>query len=235
MASGTWPAQSGEHPHRDRPSPDVQASQVRQDSGWVPLALALTALAGVAAVGVLRGGQLDREKAQTKREGSAFLDKLEVERSITIGKTADELYKSWRDPNTLSRIMADFATVHANGDGRMHWKVEAPLGHAYEWETETADDRPGERSGWRSLPNAAVSNEGSVSFRPAPADRGTVVTLRLRFDPPDVALGNAALKLLGTKPLGLVIDGVLRRFKSLVETGEIPTTERQPAARADTR
>ena len=33
----------------------------------------------------------------------------------------------------------------------------------------------------------------------------------------------------------MAADGALRRFKSLVETGEIPTTERQPAARADTR
>ena len=48
-------------------------------------------------------------------------------------------------------------------------------------------------------------------------------------------LGDAALKLLGTTPLGLAADGALHRFKSLVETGEIPTTERQPAARADTR
>ena len=38
-----------------------------------------------------------------------------------------------------------------------------------------------------------------------------------------------------TLPRIMAADGALRRFKSLVETGEIPTTERQPAARADTR
>ena len=62
-----------------------------------------------------------------------------------------------------------------------------------------------------------------------------MATLRFRFDPPGGARGTAAVKLLGTTPLDLAADGVLRRFKSLVETGEIPTTERQPAARADTR
>jgi hypothetical protein len=36
-------------------------------------------------------------------------------------------------------------------------------------------------------------------------------------------------------PLDLAADGALRRFEGLVETGEIPTTGRQPAARADTR
>ena len=62
-----------------------------------------------------------------------------------------------------------------------------------------------------------------------------MATLRLRFDPPGGVLGDAPVELLGHKPLNLAADGVLRRFKSLVETGEIPTTERQPAARADTR
>lgn len=61
-----------------------------------------------------------------------------------------------------------------------------------------------------------------------------MVTLRFRFEPPDGAPGKWLLELLGTFPLRLVADGILRRFKNLVETGEIPTTARQPAARADT-
>jgi uncharacterized membrane protein len=158
----------------------------------------------------------------------------EVERSITIGKTADELYRRWCEPTTLPQIMAGLATVHASGDGRMHWKVEGPLGQTYEWDAETVDDRPGEGIGWRSLAGASIPNEGSVRFRAAPADRGTVATLRFRFDPPGGALGDAAVKVLGTTPVNVAADRTLRRFKNLVETGEIPTTERQPAARADT-
>jgi uncharacterized membrane protein len=131
--------------------------------------------------------------------------------------------------------MAAFATVRATGNGRTQWKIEGPLGRTYEWESETVNDRPAGGIGWRSLPNAAIPNEGLVRFRPAPANRGTVVSLHLRFDPPGGALGEAAVKVLGTMPLGLAADWALRRFKSLVETGEIPTTERQPAARADTR
>jgi uncharacterized membrane protein len=158
-----------------------------------------------------------------------------MERSMTIGRSADELRRAWLDPRTLPQIMAGFATVRAIGDGRMHWTVNGPLGRAYEWDSETAADQPGDGIGWRSSPGAAIWNEGSVRFSAAPADRGTVATLRLRFDPPGGVLGDAAVELLGHKPLNLAADGVLRRFKSLVETGEIPTTERQPAARADTR
>lgn len=198
-------------------------------------ALALTALAGAIAVAAVRGGWFDRPGARGNGRGGAAVGEPEVERSITIGRTADELHQCWSDPRTLPRVMAGLATVRASRDGRMHWRIDGPLGRAREWDTETVDDRPGEGIGWRSLPGAAVSNEGSIRFRPAPGDRGTVATLRLRLDPPGGALGDAAISLLGTRPIDLAVDGVLRRFKSLVETGEIPTTERQPAARAHTR
>ncbi|MDB5962862.1 MAG: hypothetical protein JWP59_4156 [Massilia sp.] len=243
MANDISAAKRGTSSRRGAPP---GASGPMQELDWIPIALgaaavvarlggrkrgaaalALSAVAGAAAVGAVRGVQ---GNAGSKRQGG----KPEVERSITIGKTADELRRHWLDPRTLPQIMADFATVRATGDGRMHWKVEGPLGHAYEWDSETID-RPDEGVGWRSLADGAISNEGWVRFHAAPADRGTVVTLHVRFDPPGGALGEGLLKFLGTTPLDLVVDAALRRFKNLVETGEIPTTVRQPAARADTR
>ena len=256
MAGGIIAIQRDGSSRRGRPSLGASAGGPMQGAGWIPIALgtaaivarlgsrkqgtmalALTALAGMTAVGAMRGGQLSRDRAPTngKGQGGARADEPEVERSITIGKTADELYQRWRDPGTLPQVMTGFATVRASGDGRTHWKVEGPLGRRYEWDAETVDDLPGEGIGWRSLTGGAIPNEGSIRLRPATGGRGTVVTLRLRFDPPGGALGDAAVKILGTTPLDLAADGALRRFKSLVETGEIPTTERQPAARADTR
>ncbi len=246
MASDVVGAQQGRSSRHGRSSAGAPGGRPVQDLGWIPLALgaaailaglggrrkgaaalAVTAVAG--AVGAMRNAQTEREKAGGEPE---------VERSITIGKSADELRQYWLDPRTLPQVMAGFATVRASGGGRMHWKVEGPLGHAWEWETETVGretmDRPGEGIGWRSLPEAAIPNEGWVRFQPAPAGRGTVATLRFRLDPPAGPLGEGLLKLLGTTPLDMVADGALRRFKNLVETGEIPTTERQPAARADT-
>lgn len=193
--------------------------------GAAALALGAGAVAGAGIVGAVRG------RAQGRRPGAST--EPEATRSITIVKSADALRASWLDPRTLPQIMAGFATVRATGDGRMHWKVEGPLGSACEWDTETVD-RADQGIEWRSLPDGAVLNEGVVRFDPAPADRGTVVTLRVRFDPPGGTLGGWLLDLFGTTPLALVAEGALRRFKNLVETGEIPTTERQPAARANT-
>lgn len=211
--------------------------------GWIPIALggaaivaglggrrrgaaalALSAVAGAGALGALRSTQT----GQANTGGAP-----EVERSITIGKNQEELRQYWQDPRTLPQIMSGFATVHATGEGRMHWKIEGPLGRACEWDTETVG-HSGAGMGWRALSDGAVSNEGWIRFHPAPAGRGTVVTLRLRFEPPGGALGEWLFELLGTVPLRLVADGALRRFKNLVETGEIPTTARQSAARADT-
>lgn len=253
MASGVVDMQRWRPLRRGRLSSGASAGEPMQGMSWIPIALsaafivsglagrrkgavalALTAFAGVAAVGALRGGQLDRMEAGSGRQASASSGEPEVERSITIGTTADELRHFWLDPRTLPQVMAGFATLRTTGDGRMHWKVEGPLGRIYEWDAEIVD-RPGEDIGWRSLPNATISNEGSIRFDPAPADRGTVATLHFRFDPPGGTLGDGLLKLLGTTPLDLVADRALRRFKSLVETGEMPTTGRQPAARANTR
>jgi uncharacterized membrane protein len=168
-----------------------------------------------------------------RRDAGAPADAAEVERSISIGKPADDLYRSWREPRNLSRIMGHFAEVTPLDGSRAHWAVRGPMGRRIEWDSRVVDDRPGEVLRWESLPAADLPNEGSIRFRPAPGDRGTEVTLRVDFDPPGGALGRAAMRLLGVAPM-LIAEKALRRFKSLVETGEIPTTSHQPAARADT-
>ncbi|WP_186266568.1 hypothetical protein [Burkholderia gladioli] len=155
---------------------------------------------------------------------------LEVRRAITIGRTADELRQLWLAPRTIQQLMAGCATLHAAGESRMRWEVRTPLGRVYQWESEIVSGPDG-GVGWRSLPDIAIPNEGAVRFEPAPNDRGTVVTLHVRFGAPGGALGEKLLELLGRTPLNLIADRALRRFKSLAETGEIPTTGQQPAAR----
>ncbi len=222
--------------------PQGKAGGLTQHLDWIPIglgaaavvaglggrkkgaaALALGALAGAGAVGAMRSAQNARGNAAKAPE---------VERSITIGKTVDELRQRWLDPQTLPQIMAGFATVQATGTGRMHWKLEGPLGRACEWDTETTD-KSADGIGWRALSDGPTANEGAIRFHPAPAGRGTVVTLRLRLEPPGGALGEWVVEHLAVTPLHVAADAALRRFKNLVETGEIPTTVRQPAARAD--
>jgi len=153
-----------------------------------------------------------------------------LERSITIQKPASELYRAWRVAENLSKVMGHFADVTTVGPDLQHWKVQGPLGQSLEWNSHVVEEHPGEFLRWESTPGAELPNEGWVRFRPAPGDWGTVVTLRFRFNPPGGALGAAALKLLGDVPATLA-HKTLKRFKSLVETGEIATTQHTPAAR----
>ena len=168
------------------------------------------------------------QKQQEQDSSSA----VEIEGSITVGKTAEELYHFWNDPQHLAQIMGDFAEVTQVGDNRMHWVMRAPLDRHIEWDTQIIEDRPGEFVRWKSLEGAPLPNEGSVSFRRAPKDWGTEVILRLCFDPPGGMLGNWATKKLDIVP-HMLVEKSLRRFKSLVETGEIPTLQHNPAARRD--
>ncbi len=60
---------------------------------------------------------------------------------------------------------------------------------------------------------------------------GTRVTVHLQYNPPGGKLGAAVAKLFGEEPNQTIRED-LRRFKQLMEAGEIPTTEGQSSGRA---
>ncbi|WP_207536554.1 SRPBCC family protein [Sabulicella rubraurantiaca] len=201
-------------------------------AGW-----ALAGAAGVAALAILGTqllGQPNRGRARETEAANGWSEEPEVEYSITIERPADELYRAWRDPATLPRIMAFLADIRPSGDGRSEWRVDGPLGQSHAWVMQITEERPGELIRASSGGGALVT-ECEVRFRAATGGRGTIATLRVRFDPPGGMLGDVAARFFnGVVPKELA-SKALRYFKSLVLTGEIPTTDRQPAARRDSR
>ena len=201
--------------------------------GGALLALGLRRVSfGGAALALTGGALLYRELA--RQPGQAGAKTSEVTRSVTIGRSADELYSSWRGAGHLPRVMEHFAVITETDQDQAHWTVRVPGGRSFSWDTRVVDDRPGELLSWQSLPGTELPNRGEVRFRPAPGDRGTEVTLHLHFQPPGGALGAAAAKALNGLVPSLLVGDALRRFKSLVETGEIPTLDRNPSGRAAT-
>jgi uncharacterized membrane protein len=75
---------------------------------------------------------------------------------------------------------------------------------------------------WRESEYSA--NHEGVSFKDAPGDRGTEI--HVEVEQPGL-LAQAAKKLTGSEPLAKAKDD-LRRFKQLVETGEITRSEASP-------
>ena len=63
-----------------------------------------------------------------------------------------------------------------------------------------------------------------VEFRQAPADRGTEVRVEVEYSPRGGAVGAALAKVFGGDPAGQVRED-LRRFKQIVETGEVVLSE----------
>jgi uncharacterized membrane protein len=166
----------------------------------------------------------------TTQQSGAPANAPELEQIITIDASADEIYRRWLEPTTLPQIMAHIATVTVVDDERFHWALKTPFGEALEWDSRVVETRPGEFIRWESLPGAQLPSTGQVRFRPAPGNRGTEVALQVRFDPPAGVFGDTAIKFFNVLPKALIANA-LRRLKSLIETGEIPTTRGQPAAR----
>ncbi len=147
--------------------------------------------------------------------------------AVTIGRSAIDLYRFWRNVENLPRVMAYVESVTAITASRSRWVVKGPLETRLQWESEITDDREGEAIAWRSVAEADLSHAGEVRFWPLPGDRGCEVRLKLDIAPPAGAAGAAAARWLRGLTEQLLHED-LRRFKRLMETGEIPTIDGQP-------
>ena len=156
---------------------------------------------------------------------------IKVEKSVTVNRSPEEVYRFWRDFQNLPRFMNHLESVTDLGGGRSHWVAKAPAGKTVEWDAEVYNEKENELIAWRSLEGADVDNAGSVRFESAPEGRGTIVRVTLKYDPPAGKLGSLVAKLWGEEP-SQQIEEDLRRFKQVMETGEITTTEGQPSGRS---
>ena len=154
---------------------------------------------------------------------------VKVVRSCTIRKPAAELYPFWRSLENLTAVIKHPVSITRISDVESHWRVSAP-GHDrfVEWDAVIINDEPNELIAWRSKDGAEVENAGTVRFEPAPGDEGTEVTVQLEYNPPGGKLAALVAKLSGEEPEQQVAEA-LRRFKALMEAGEIPTTDGQSA------
>jgi hypothetical protein len=83
-----------------------------------------------------------------------------------------------------------------------------------------------ERRWAEQKPNFSEAGDATVTFKDAPGDRGTEIHVEVEGGPGG-KLGEMAQKLTGSEPLAKAKDD-LRRFKHLIETGEIPRSDAVP-------
>jgi uncharacterized membrane protein len=151
---------------------------------------------------------------------------LVAQSSILVNCSPQEAYQFWHNFENLSIVMPHLESVTVSNGGRSTWIALGPMGSRIVWDAEIVNDRENESIVWQSLPGAALFVEGTVKFETAPANRGTIIKIVMHYRPRSGAMANAVARMLGKYP-NFVMRQDLRRFKALVETGEIPTIEGQ--------
>jgi len=165
-------------------------------------------------------------RLQAPHRRTAHSGEVHLESAVTIDRPARELYDWWHDFTNLPRVVRHLKSVTVSGN-TSHWVMHTPIGTDLEWDAETIEDCPGEVIGWQSLETSDVMHRGLVRFRPAAGNRGTEVRLKMDIAPPARSAGMMVARLLrGVTEQQIHED--LRRFKQLMETGELATIQGQP-------
>lgn len=133
--------------------------------------------------------------------------------TVTVACPVERIAQFWRDPQQLSEVLGDVAEVEVSGPYRYRWRLLG--GSAVAWDSRLVPEDDGVRF-------IGGGNELAISYRPAPHDLGTEVTLRATTPAPGLLSGAAAFK-------------VLYRLRALMQTGEVPTIRSNPSARASAR
>lgn len=186
----------------------------------------LTALAGSGLIYQGATKQSTIKQAQQAITGTVS-QAIKVEKTVTINKPADEIYRFWHNFENLPNFMKHLKSVKLYDNKRSHWVATAPLGGSVEWDADIIEDRENQFISWASVEGADVDNSGFVRFKKAPANSGTEVKVVIEYNPPGGALTSVFAKLFGEEPEQQIGDD-LRRLKMLMETGEIATNEGQP-------
>ena len=144
--------------------------------------------------------------------------------TVTIGRSAQELFAFWRDVANLASFMENIESIEQIDQRRSRWTVKAPGGSTVSWESIITDEQPGRSISWQSAEGADIDNRGTVEFIDA-CERGTIVRAIIAYDPPGGIIGKLAAKLFQREPR-IQSRRDLRRLKQLMEAGEIATSAR---------
>jgi uncharacterized membrane protein len=146
--------------------------------------------------------------------------------SISVMRPREEVYAFWRNVENLT-FMQGLESVRAIDATHSHWVAKPDEDTRVEWDSVIVREVPNELLEWQTVEGSELVSGGLVRFADAPQDKGTEIRVDLFYDVPGGGLAETFLKLWKEHP-DQMVRADLRRFKQLLETGEIATIDGQP-------
>jgi uncharacterized membrane protein len=175
-----------------------------------------------------RGTGMIADRGSDTRQKLGGRRGIHVDDAVTINRPVAEVFRFWRNFENLPKFMQHLESVASREGGISHWVARGPGGMKVEWDARIINEVDNKVIGWQSLDGSTISTAGSVHFDET--QHGTRVRVHLQYSPPGGKLGAAVAWLFGEEPTIQVRED-LRRFKSLLEAGEIPTVQGQVSGR----
>lgn len=191
-------------------------------AGGALAAIGLSRRSGGGLALALAGGGIALAGAKAR----PYLRPFSARASILLNCSPGEAFQRWQKFEEFPRFMRHVQSVKNLGDGRYRWVAVGPADIPVQWDAQVATIRENELIEWHTLPNSQITVNGRVEFEQEPEERGTAIHVEIQFSPPAGRLGYAVTSLFGKDP-GFIMLQDLRRFKALLEAGEVPTTEGQ--------
>ncbi len=172
-------------------------------------------------------GQRPDEKALAESAGwsSAAIST----HAVTINAPRERVWQRFTDFEAWPDFAVNVSSLTRDDEGRLHIGSRDPAGEI-EIIMAVTERIDRELLALDTVEGAAVPMSVRYEFRDGPPGRGTEIHGTVGYEPPGGSLGRHAAKANQREP-GIQLRRDLKRFKALVETGEIATNapQGQPA------
>lgn len=142
---------------------------------------------------------------------------IRLERTVTVDRPVDEVYRFWREVENFSSFFSSLKVTRLS-DVHSRWVIDLPGGASAEWNAKIINEADNTLIAWRSLDNADVDNAGAVYFTPAAGGQATEVRAVINYTLSAGNVGRALASVLGQDP-DRQLASELQRMKVLVEAG----------------
>lgn len=149
--------------------------------------------------------------------------------SVTINKPVEEVWAFLRDLSKMPSYIRGLKSIQILSPKLSHWVFEHE-GKKHEHDSEIIADEPLRLFAWKTV--GEENQVGAVTLEAAPGGRGTMVSMRTSSDKALGKVLGVASYYAGKDPKSESYIN-LRRMKSFMETGCVPTTEGQSSGRED--